>query len=62
MARYKITDEFDGRELFRTYKLRLPAVRRKAQELANQEQWGVTIINTDRNTMIGDVVWPRGAR
>ena len=54
---YRITDEFDGRELFYTFKLKLPAVRRRAREIANARMNPVIVENTKTNRLL-DIIKP----
>lgn len=59
MKRYEIRDEFDGRVLLATSRHPLSFVRRKARELANQNNAAVVVVNTITNRLL-DVVQPDG--
>ncbi len=51
MANYKINSE-TGVTMFRTYKHRLPAVRRIAKDLADKHDEEMTIINTRSDNLV----------
>ena len=55
---YEIHDAFDGRILFSSYKHPLKFIRKKAQELADEQGFDVTVINTRTNRLL-DIIHPK---
>ena len=55
--RYEIHDAFDGRVLFSSHRHPLKFIRKKAQEIADEQGIDVTVVNTHTNRLL-DIIYP----
>ncbi len=55
MPTYQIRDAFDGRTIETHHRLKLSAVKRRAQEIADETGEPTHIINLHRNTAVGNI-------